>query len=122
MNTCKDCLCYNACNYHIDEETTMTVEECSTGFMNKAEYVKLPIFVGRPVWFVRHWHFSNEVEIKCGKVSMLQQKADGSWKFRVSEGGYVCDHLLSDLGKIIFLSESEAQEAKKRLENNNENC
>lgn len=50
--TCKACLCYDACHYHIDEETTMTVNECSTGFKHKDEYIHLPVYVGKPVWRV----------------------------------------------------------------------
>lgn len=39
--TCKDdCLCYNACTYHIDEETPLSVTECNT-FKNKADFVKV---------------------------------------------------------------------------------
>lgn len=110
MNTCKDCLCYKACNYHIDEETTMSVNECSTGFINKDEYVKLPLYIGQQVWFVRHWYFSDKLEIIEGKVSMLQQKADKSWKFRISEGGSVSDYTIKDIGKTIFLSLTEAEE------------
>lgn len=41
MPTCKDCLHYNVCQYHIDEETKMTVAECSYGFKNKSDYVKV---------------------------------------------------------------------------------
>ena len=35
--TCKDCLSYDACQYHIDEETDMTVAECGH-FKNKADF------------------------------------------------------------------------------------
>ena len=115
MNTCKDCLCYKACNYHIDEETDMTVNECSTGFLNKDEYIKLPVYVGQPVWFVRHWFFTNQVEIKEGKVSMLQQKVDKSWKFRVSEGGSVSDFTLNDIGMSVFLTLAEAEKEHDRI-------
>lgn len=115
MPTCKDCICYNACSYHITEETSMTVTECSTGFMNKEEYIKLPVYIGCPVWRVVHWSFSNEVEIEEGKVSMLQQKADKSWKFRVSIGGSVCDCALADLGSRIFLTPKEAVEEHDRI-------
>lgn len=38
MSTCKDCLHYEVCQYHITEETDMTVNECSHGFKNKADY------------------------------------------------------------------------------------
>lgn len=113
--TCKDCLCYRACNFHIDEETGMTVNECATGFLPRDQYVKLPVYIGQPVWYVRHWVFSNEVEIKEGKVSMLQQKADKSWKFRVSEGGYVADYTLNDIDMTIFLSLEAAEKEYNRI-------
>lgn len=35
--TCKDCIHYDVCQYHIDEETDMTVAECGK-FKNKADY------------------------------------------------------------------------------------
>ena len=40
MFTCKDCVHYNVCGYHIDEETFMTTEECSH-FKNKADFVEV---------------------------------------------------------------------------------
>lgn len=40
MTTCKDCVHYNVCGYHIDEETFMTTEECSH-FKNRADFVEL---------------------------------------------------------------------------------
>ena len=52
-----------------------------------------------------------------GKVSMIQQKADKSWKIRMSEGGSVSDHTLSDIGKYIFFSKEEAE--KKAEEKTN---
>lgn len=52
-----------------------------------------------------------------GAVSMLQQKADETWKFRTPWG----DFTLSEIGKTIFLTEKEAFDAlhalqKKRVE------
>lgn len=41
MATCKDCLHYDVCQNHIDEETKMTVAECSYGFKNKSDYVEV---------------------------------------------------------------------------------
>ena len=35
-----DCLCYDACPYHIDEETEMTVAECDR-FKNQADFVEV---------------------------------------------------------------------------------
>lgn len=39
--TCKDdCIHYNVCNYHIDEETPFEVTECNN-FKNKADFVEV---------------------------------------------------------------------------------
>lgn len=118
MLTCKDCLCYEACNYHIDEETTMTINECSTGFKNKHQYVKLPAYVGQPVW-IPYVHYYRELysKVEAGKVSMLQQKADGSWKIRISRNGSVADYTIEDFGKYVFTTEEAAElERRKRTE------
>lgn len=109
MNTCKDCLCYAACSYHITEETAMTVNECATGFKNKEEYTKLPAYVGQPVWvLISYW---GKPEILIGKVSMLQQKADKSWKIRVSRNGSVSDYTIDDFGNTLFFNADDAAKA-----------
>ena len=41
MATCKDCIHYEVCQYHITEETKMTVAECGR-FKNKADYIEKP--------------------------------------------------------------------------------
>ena len=105
---CTDCLCYKACYFHIDEETSMTVNECSTGFMHKDQYVKLPVFVGQDIWEVYQSAYSKQVTVTKGKVAMVQQKADKSWKFRVSRTGSVYDCQLSAIGDYIFLDEASA--------------
>ena len=38
--TCKDCIHYDVCQFHIDEETKMTVNECEN-FKNKADFVEV---------------------------------------------------------------------------------
>ena len=38
--TCKDCIHYEVCGYHITEETNFTVNECPKHFLNKANYVE----------------------------------------------------------------------------------
>lgn len=123
MNTCKDCIHYEVCQYHIDEETTMTVNECSHEFKHKDQYMRLPAFVGQPVWHIKTIHkyengqFKNiGFEVEAGKVSMLQQKADKSWKIRITSGGSVGDYTLNDFTNCIFTVESEAvKERDKRI-------
>ena len=106
---CTDCLCYKACYFHIDEETSMTVNECSTGFMPKDQYVKLPAYVGQQVWLlqsIRKWDNSQYrivgFELEEGKVSMLQQKADKSWKIRITRNHYVSDYNIDEFNSCVF--------------------
>ena len=68
--------------------------------------VVLPCKIGDKV-FYRCW----DGEIKTGTISMLQQKADGSWKFRVSDRLGVSDWPAEDLGKLWFLTRAEAEKA-----------
>ena len=114
---CTDCICYDACHYHIDEETDMTVNECSTGFKHKDQYIKLPAFVGQSVWHIRtlqkyiHEERKWEIfgyELEEGKVSMLQQKADKSWKIRVTINSSVSDYTIDDFDKYLFTDETAA--------------
>jgi hypothetical protein len=116
MNICKECLCYEACSYHIDEETDFTVNECSTGFKNKNEYVRLPAYVGQTVW-VPYVYYYKELysKVEEGKVSMLQLKADGSWKIRISKNGSVSDYTVEDFNKHVFLTKEAAETERKRL-------
>lgn len=112
---CYNCIHYDVCNYHIDEETTMTVDECPHEFKHKNQFVKLPAYIGQPVFEVqaRHKFIDNKFvvvnyELQEGKVSMIQQKADKSWKFRVTINSSVCDYTIDEIGKTIFFSKDEA--------------
>ena len=52
MKTCKDCIHYDCCHYHITEETSMTIEECSTGFLGKDDVA--PIVHGEWEVYTEH--------------------------------------------------------------------
>ena len=127
MSTCKDCICYDACNYHIDEETCMTVNECSTGFKHKDQYVKLPAHIGLEVWLPWVYISPKEgihiVKLDEGKVSGLQQKVDGSWKIRISNKrrGTVADYTVEEFNKKVFTVKESAdkyiEEKIKEYEN-----
>ena len=106
---CKNCIHYDICQYHIDEETDMTVNECSHEFKHKEQYVKLPAFVGQKVWIINRW--LSKCEICEGKVSMLQQKADKSWKIRVSITGSVQDYTVETFEKEVYVSKATAEKA-----------
>jgi hypothetical protein len=110
------------CGYHIDEETPiLTVNECPHGFKHKDQYVELPAYIGQPVFAVhtKHKFIDNEFvvvgyELREGKVSMIQQKADKSWKFRITMNSSVCDYTVDEIGKTIFFSEAEATELRDK--------
>ena len=40
ITACKDCIHYDVCQYHIDEETKMTVNECGN-FISTADVVEV---------------------------------------------------------------------------------
>lgn len=106
---CFNCIHYDVCNYHIDEETPiLTVNECPHGFKHKDQYIQLPVFVGQDIWEVYQSYYSKQVTVTKGKVAMIQQKADKSWKFRISRTGSVYDCQLSAIGDYIFLDEASA--------------
>ena len=122
---CTNCIHYDVCQYHIDEETTMTVNECPTGFKHKDQYIKLPAYIGQTIWRLssKYQFVDNQFKlvgynIKEGKVSMLQQKADKSWKIRVSINSNVSDFKPEDIGQDIFLSEAKANKVKVLREAN----
>lgn len=70
-----------------------------------------PVQIGDEIYYAYEWYEHPE----RGIVSMLQQKADRSWKFRISSltsQGYcsgVSDYPVSDLGKSVFLTYDEAE-------------
>lgn len=126
MNRCKDCIYYNVCEYHITEETTFTVEECSHGFKHKDQYVFMPAYVGQRVWSIKYNHIWNAddktfkiigYEIEEGKVSMLQQKADKSWKIRITIRSSVGDYTIDEFNKLIYVTEEAAKAELERLTN-----
>ena len=119
---CYNCIHYDVCDYHIDEETTeLTVNECSHGFKHRDQYIELPVYVGQPVWRLisRYNWTSGEPRIigydieEC-KVSMLQQKVDKSWKFRISRNGSVGDYKLEDLNNCIYTNPKDAEAERIR--------
>lgn len=118
---CKNCIYYEACAYYIGEETVRTTNECSISFKHRDQYVKLPVYIGQPVWTIRsmyQWAAEDfkifDYELESGKISMIQQKADKSWKFRATINSSVSDYTLDEVGKNIFFSEAEAMEECNR--------
>ena len=73
-----------------------------------------PCYIGQEIWYLCE-HYDGSVEIKKGKISMLQQKADKSWKFRFSVNSSVWDFKIDDIGVRYFLTREEAERKLKEL-------
>ena len=119
MNTCRDCLYYERCDVVFDGLLSNRDNQPCEQFENKAYYEKLPAHIGQKVWVPRvYWMSLSKMvnsAVREGKVSGLQQKADKSWKIRVTVNGTVSDYTVDEFHKFIFLSESEAEAERKKL-------
>lgn len=93
--------------YAINQHADSLIQRLDA-LLNKSDR-EPPILVGDTVWVIDH----DNIVTEC-KVSMIQQKSNKSWKFRVSHprwGVYDCP--ATDLGKSAFRSK---QDAKRELE------
>lgn len=117
--TCIDCLYCEICDYWYDAAYSTEPEEwdgqvCKY-FKNKSNFIELPCVIGQPVWKLFTWP-SHPAEILDGRVSMIQQKADRSWKIRISTKYGTDDLKAEDLGKWVFLNKEAAEEALAKRE------
>lgn len=107
--TCRDCLHYERCKklgiYNIE-----TLSICED-FTARSEWVHLPHKVGDVFFRTIPWR--NTID-KC-TVSSLTQKADETWKIRLTSGIFrtTFEITTNDIGKTVFLTQ---QEVEKTLE------
>ena len=114
MASCKDCLHYDVCQFHIDEETKMTVNECEH-FKDRNRFVELPstalpikIFLADNIngsFALRDYYFDSRNQ----KLMMTIYGFDVHKYFSQD---------LTDFGKTVFLTREEAEQALKGRENN----
>lgn len=80
--------------------------------------VKPPAYIGQKVWVPFAWYNipRKEVisELREGKISMLQQKADKSWKLRVTHQ-YVSDYKVEDINSKVFFTKEAGEEALNKM-------
>ena len=69
-----------------------------------------PCYIGQEIWYIRN-HYDGRIEIIKGKVSMLQQKSDKSWKIRITVNSSVWDFTSNEIGTEYFLTREEAEKA-----------
>lgn len=116
MKTCKDCIHFNACE---DWRKLWAPEDLSFPFeCDDTEELcdwynpqtLPPAYIGMRVWVPYVWA-SKEVmtDLREGYVSGLQQKADKSWKIRVTRSGSVADYTVEEFQKYCFLTKEDAE-------------
>lgn len=123
MQTCKECIHFSACEYWLSSvfagigyyHDLGFPFECSDDELLCEQYDPRslpPVYIGMKVWVP--WVFRrpmNEVysELREGRVSGLQQKANGSWKIRVTRHGTVVDYTVEEFNKYCFITKEEAE-------------
>ena len=73
-------------------------------------------YIGQPIWYICEHVYAGTVEIEEGKISMIQQKADKSWKFRITVNSSVWDFTPEKIGTRYFLTKEEAEQAIRERE------
>ena len=71
-----------------------------------------PCYIGQEIWHNTK-HYDGRIETRKGKVSMLQQKADKSWKIRITVRSSVWDFSPDEIGVRYFFSKEDAEKALK---------
>lgn len=104
--TCVDCLHYRVCPNSING----IISGCPFS-SDRSEWVHLPCNIGKT--FFRPISWRNTID-EC-TVSSLTQKADKTWKIRLTSSIFrsVFEITANDIGKIIFLTRKEAEKALK---------
>ena len=114
---CKDCIHYDLCN-SLDKNGTFYNFEFDGWDGKKCNFFKynttVPFMIGQPVWKLYTWR-TISAEILEGRVSMIQQKADKSWKVRISNKYGTEDFKAGDIDKYYFLTKEAAEDALARF-------
>ena len=105
MSKCIDCLHYTIC--------CDTISGCPF-YTDRSEWVHLPCNIGDVFFRTIPWR--NTID-EC-TVSSLTQKADKSWKIRLTSGIFrtTFEITTNDIGKIVFLTREEAEKALEGME------
>ena len=83
--------------------------------------IVLPCRVGDTVWWVTEIVDENceeKPDILLGEIASFSVQKEGLWAFCRYVGGLTFWHLVSDIGKTVFLTREEAERALKERENN----
>ena len=112
MKDCRDCIHHDRCDAIFDGLLSNRDNKPCDWFDDIAYYAKLPAFIGMKVWVPHAFRGSmNEIysDLREGHVSGLQQKANGSWKIRVTRGATVADYAVEEFNKYCFINKEDAE-------------
>ena len=123
MSICKDCIHADLCDRPILQMNAELDSRCKY-YKSERNYYDLPAYVGLEVWlpwvYISKKENINIVHLDEGKVSGLQQKADGSWKIRISNKrrGSVSDYTVEEFNEKVFLIKEDAEKfIEKKIAN-----
>ena len=91
-----------------DHTETDYIVEC---LLNNGVIVP-PCYIGQIVYQL-YRKYNGDSIVREGKVSAIQQKADKSWKIRITMNSYVFEITPDKIGERIFLTKEEAEEKLK---------
>lgn len=115
MKSCKQCMHFDACEdwaKNWGHEDLQFPFECEDNEVLCGQYNPTtlpPVYIGMKVWVPCVYMFKDVVtDLREGHVSGLQQKADKSWKIRVTRNGSVADYTVEEFNKQCFLNKEDA--------------
>lgn len=119
--TCKDCIHFKACYEmaranNADEFNTMYAEKCED-FSDRSAWVKLPCKVGDTLYEPTDRGTISEYRVTAIRVELFSTFVE--WK--IKEGivwRYVHEINSNEIGKTVFFSREEAEQALKERESN----
>ena len=115
--TCKDCVHFEPCKHWAQiahgENIAFSLNDTCELFKNSTN--EIPFTIGQPMWKLYTWANLAPAEILESRVSMIQQKADKSWKVRISNRYGTEDFRAGDVGTYIFLTEDAAKDALNKF-------
>ena len=116
MKSCKQCIHFKACedwrNLWAPEDLSFPFEcEDNENLCDQFNSTALPpAYIGMKVWVPHVWYFTEVMtDLREGHVSGLQQKANGSWKIRVTRNSTVADYTIEEFTKYCFLNKEDAE-------------
>ena len=115
MKTCKDCVHYDVCQYHIDEEIKMTVNECPHGFKDKLQYIYPPCKIGDILYITPYVRLSRPLRLKhitAIEVKEIIIRKNGAfirWTFHPKSISEVYEVKFEEFGKTVFPSKEDAE-------------